>query len=237
MTVGSLKKIAFLAPKPGLSDAEFRAYWRGTHGPLVGGSPGYADWRRRYVQNHILANGPVGQPLAHSGMAEFWLPGDDPNEDAYAQTALYRDRIRVDELNFIDMDRTVSMTAREEIRLAGTAPGSAKLVVLSPPCADPFGATIPASALAGWSLDHILPGSFRLPGARRVGALPWTLIETLRLRDPGALAAVPVSLAQGRQSFLAEELVFFDASASQDAPVDRVDANFTGDEGLRLPDP
>ncbi len=73
------KKVAFLARRPDLSDDAFGSYWRQIHGPLVASSPGYAAYRHRYVQNHVLAPGPVGDGFAFAGMAEFWLPGD--NED------------------------------------------------------------------------------------------------------------------------------------------------------------
>ena len=52
-----LKKIAFLVPRSGLSQEAFTRYWRETHGPLVAGSPGYGEYRRKYVQNHL-----VGRP-------------------------------------------------------------------------------------------------------------------------------------------------------------------------------
>ena len=57
------KKIAFLAPRPGLGDPAFRRYWRETHGPLVATSPGYAAYRQRYVQNHLIGPGPTGQEV------------------------------------------------------------------------------------------------------------------------------------------------------------------------------
>lgn len=72
-----LKKIAFLAPRSGLSDHEFRRYWREVHGQVVAGSPGYARYRRRYVQNHVAKRGPFGHPFAFGGIAAFWLPDQE----------------------------------------------------------------------------------------------------------------------------------------------------------------
>lgn len=231
------KKIAFLGPRPGLGDEAFRAYWREVHGPVVGGSPGYAAYRWRYVQNHILGPGPVGALPAFAGMAEFWLPGD--NEDEFASTSIYRDRIRVDELNFIDMDATVSMTAVEQVVKAGEGP--AKLVLLSSRAPglslDDFRgllAQYAVSALAeddfagrlrGWTMNHVVPGSFRLPGARPVSPLPLDCVEELwfasqqamesAFASPGYLQHVRPLLQQAcstdnQRSFRAEELVFFD---------------------------
>lgn len=232
------KKIAFLAPRSGMSDDAFRRYWRDAHGPLVAGSPGYAAYRQRYVQNHIIAAGPLGGAFAFAGMAEFWLPSD--NEDDFAATPIYRDRIRVDEMKFIDMDHTVSMSAVEEVVKPGR--GAVKLVVLSRRAAglalDDFRRQVTstyvdaalgepdfAGRMRGWSLNLVIEGSFRLPGARSASALPIDCIEEIWFdSDAEAMAAFSclaytqgirpiaqqVFCADGCQSFLAEEHVFFD---------------------------
>ncbi len=233
------KKIAFLAPRTGMADAAFRQYWREVHGPLVAASPGYEAYRHRYVQNHILAAGPLGGAVAFSGMAEFWLPGD--NEDEFATTAIYRNRIRIDEMRFIDMDNTVSMSAVESIFKPGRGP--VKLVVLSVrrpglALADFHNAVSSAYRLAmlsapgvgdrilGWTANRVVEGSCRLPGGRMTGALPIDCIEEMwfssyadafaAFASDGYFQAVrPIAQqlfsAEGCQSFLAEELVFFDA--------------------------
>lgn len=232
------KKIAFLAPRPGMTDAAFRQYWRQVHGPLVAGSPGYQAYRWRYVQNHILAAGPIGGAVSFSGMAEFWLPGD--NEDEFATTAIYQDRIRVDELRFIDMDNTVSMTAVETI--VKPARAAVKLIVLAArrpglALADfheavtsvyrpaMLGAAGVGERILGWTVNSVVEGSFRLPGGRKTGALPIDCIDEMwfgsyadafaAFASDGYLQAVrPIAQkifsAQGCQSFMAEELVFFD---------------------------
>ncbi len=232
-----LKKIAFLVPRPGMGDAEFRAYWSGTHGSVVAGSPGYGAWRLRYAQNHVVERGPVGDGFAFAGMAEFWLPGDSPNEDTYASTPIYRDRIRVDELNFIDMDRTVSMSANERVFREGR--GGTKLVILTsrapgitaeafavgyeqkyvlPLLADP----IVGSRILGWEAGFVIPGTFRLPGARPVDGFAVDCVEEMWFASKADAAAVlacanglndPATTLFGvRQSFFAEEIVFFDVA-------------------------
>lgn len=229
-----LKKIAFLVPKPGMSGDDFRDYWRETHGPLVAGSPGYGEWRLRYAQNHVLDRGPVGAPFAFSGMAMFWLPGPSPNEDTYAQTSIYRGRIKVDEMNFVDMDRTVSMSAHEHVLKAGN--GEVKVVVLSARAtgvsADGFSrayrqdfapvalASPVGSRVAGWSANITIPGTFRLPGARPVDGFAIDCVEELWFasrRDAQDFFADPLvggdaAMFGPRQSFIAEEIVFFDAA-------------------------
>lgn len=236
-----LKKIAFLVPRPDMADAAFRTYWREIHGPVVAGSPGYEKWRLRYAQNHVLGPGPVGQPFDFAGMAEFWLPGNSPNEDAFGATPIYRDRIRVDELNFIDMDRTISMTATEEVIRKGS--GAAKLVILSQyadgargddlrrsytdHAAAALGRPAFGERVLGWTANHVVPGTFRLPGARSAAALAVDCVEELWFFDDDTLEAAFASgdfraaIAPARDrlfaaatasSFKAEELVFFDVT-------------------------
>jgi uncharacterized protein (TIGR02118 family) len=124
----SLKKIALLQPHKDLSREQFERYWREVHGPLVSQSPGYLQYRLRYIQNQWLPVGPQGLPPTWAGAAEFWLPAD--NEDEFATTAIYQQRIRPDEARFIDFGGTVSMTARETVIQEGTAP--IKLWLVSP---------------------------------------------------------------------------------------------------------
>ena len=203
------KKIAFLVPRPGIDTAAFQAYWVGTHGPTVAGSPGYGRWRRRYVQNHVLSAGPVGTSFTFAGMAMFWLPGNSPNEDAFADTEVYRDRIAVDERRFIDMERTVSMTAIEDIVEPGSGP--VKLVILSQraPGVDAtvlrrrYATELVAAArtapgfaqqLAGWRVNHVVEGSCRLPGARPTEALAIDLVEEMWFSSAAALQAATEAL-------------------------------------------
>ena len=247
-----IRKIAFLLPKPGLSLPAFTAYWRRTHGPLVANSPGYAAWRSQYAQNHVLGLGPIGAPPAFAGMAAFRLPSAAPNEDDYATTPIYLDRIRIDELNFIDMDRTVSMSAIEHPLKRGT--GAAKIVILSTRAAalssedfasdlctrhrDAVLALPAAQLLRGWSANVVIPGTFRLPGARAVQALKMDCVEEFwfdtsddasaffaALASSDEVRAVASGLIDTRSliSFQAEELVFFDdgrptALAMQSSP-------------------
>jgi uncharacterized protein (TIGR02118 family) len=232
----TFKKIAFLVAKPGLTSDAFSDHWRNRHGPLVSNSPGYARWRSRYVQNHVQGPGPVGSTLGFAGMAEFWLPGQSPSEEDFSATSTYRDHIEPDERRFIDMDRTVSMTAIEDVVVPGHAPGGpVKLVVLSRR-ADAIGAAelrqryatqfvaavlaVPAFAtrLRGWSANHVLEGSYRLPGGRTSDALSVDVIDELWFDSAADIAEAfkattftsPLLSDAGRQSFVASEHVFFD---------------------------
>jgi uncharacterized protein (TIGR02118 family) len=235
-----LKKIAFLVPRPGLAAEEFRRYWREVHGHVVAQSPGYAEYRRRYVQNHIVENGPVGQVFAYAGMAEFWLPREVSNEEAFSMSTIYRDRIRVDEEKFIDMNATISMTAVEQVARPGS--GTAKLVIVSSRVHglthDEFhdgvasrlvnaalGEADFSARLRGWTINHVVTGSFRLPGARPVDGVAIDCVQEFWFdsfgdaRDAIGSAGYETKIrpveerlfrSEGQSSFLAEEVVFFD---------------------------
>lgn len=203
-----LKKIAFLVPRAGLARGEFNRYWRETHGPVVSGSPSYGQYRLKYVQNHIVGSDPVGETFAYAGMAEFWLPED--NEDTFATTTIYQDRIKVDEMKFIDMDATISMTAVEEIARQGT--GALKLVVIRRGGANGVGSGRSVSrALRGAVLNHVIEGSFRLPGARPVQAAITSVEELWFDSDFEAREAISdLHGENGWSAFVAKEFVFFE---------------------------
>ncbi|MBJ6135245.1 EthD domain-containing protein [Ochrobactrum sp. Q0168] len=124
-----IKKLVFLTPKQGMTDDAFAAYWLGTHGPLIASLPNYGTWRQRYVQNHITGQSPVGNNFVYSGIAEFWIPGESPNEDSFSRTDAFREIVRPDELNFLDLDRTAVIAATEEVLVPGS--GQVKLIILS----------------------------------------------------------------------------------------------------------
>ena len=199
-----LKKIAFLVPRYGLSQEAFTRYWRETHGPLVAGSPGYGQYRRKYVQNHFVGR-PMGDAFEYAGMAEFWLPGD--NEDTFATTQIYRERIKVDEMKFIDMDGTVSMTAIEEIVRVAT--GSIKLVVIRRQI-DPVMSKV-GFAANGVVLNHVIKGSFRLPGARPVqGGIERVDEYWFDSESDACRVLASLIVEAGQSAFLAREYVFFE---------------------------
>jgi hypothetical protein len=200
------------------------------------------------VQNHVTGRGPVGEAFDFAGMAEFWLPGSSPNEDTFSTTPIYRDRIAVDERNFIDMDRTVSMAAVEDVIKQGDA--SHKLVILSRRApgvsaehlrrryATEYASAALASPgfgdrVSGWRVNHVVEGSFRLPGARPASALAVDVVEELWFASESEVNAAfksaeyshrlaPIVAAlfslDGRRSFIAREFVFFDRGHPVDPP-------------------
>ena len=186
----TFKKIAFLTPRAGLDEAGFREYWEQIHGPLVGSAPGYAQWRWRYIQDHPIEPGPDNAgTFAFSGIAEFWLPPQSRSETDYAQSPVYRDRIAPDEDRFIDKSATLALRAQEQVLLRGDGP--VKLMRLGKWSAgitptqlaelhEEMGALGLTAPLSDWRVDHVVPGSTRLPGAETATGLEFDYVETLR---------------------------------------------------------
>lgn len=235
---GLIKKMVLVARKPDLSAEAFSKHWRENHGPLVASSPDYGKWRLKYIQNHILKQGPIGASFDLAGIAEFWLPGSSPNEDDFTKTPIYQERIKDDELKFLDMKGTVSFAAAEDILVQGT--GKVKLMVLSTKKGGMSEQELKArykegstAALAntaflrhlrGWTVNYTIEGTFRLAGGFAAETLPVDCVEELWFDSiPDCEQAVSACLKAdaswpslggafgSRQSFIAEELVFFDA--------------------------
>lgn len=223
-----LKKIAFLVRRPDLSREQFTRHWREQHGPLVAQSPGYERYRLGYAQNHVLGPTAIGQAFPWDGMAEFWLPGEAPNEEDFSSTPIYRERIAVDERLFIDMGATVSSTATETRVVDGHGP--AKVVIAAAGVAGtPSGGAAFAEhalsrhpgldgAVAGWVVNDVIPGTFRLPGAHPLADLRIDAIHELWFASAAdrAVALGPLSEAATDRldpdrttSFVAEEIVYF----------------------------
>lgn len=224
-----LKKIAFLVRRPDLTHGQFTWHWREQHGPVVARSPGYERYRLGYAQNHVLGETAIGQPFPWSGMAEFWLPGEAPNEDDFSSAAIYRDRIAEDERLFIDMGATVSMAATEIQMIEGHGPTKVVIAAVGVDGAGSSGGRAfvddalsryggLADAVAGWAVNEVLPATFTLPGARPLADLRIDAVHELWFASTADCAAVMGPLreaAAGRldpdrtSSFMAEEIVYF----------------------------
>jgi hypothetical protein len=227
------KKIAFLVPRPNMSHEDFLNHWRLKHGPLVANSPNYGTWRNRYVQNHVQGDGPLGGSFLFAGVAEFWLPGSSPNEDEFSKSETYRLHIAHDEVNFINMSETVSMTAVEEIVLQGDAP--IKLIILSKlqnknekinlslhyrSEVIEKNLTRPkfSSYVRGWRVNYVLPGSFRSPGGKEVKGIEIDFVDEIWFDSIDEMALAFNNLSWGssflnlktQQSFWVKEYVLFD---------------------------
>jgi len=75
-----IKLIGFLTRKPGMSIADFQAYWREVHAPMIAASPGL----RRYIQSHACPEVYDEYPPAYDGVAEAWFDDLDAFNAAVA---------------------------------------------------------------------------------------------------------------------------------------------------------
>lgn len=236
------KKIAFLEPKPNMNFDDFDMYWSSVHGPVVANSPNYKLYRNKYVQNHIYKNSIIGNEFPYAGVAEFWITTEKSNEREFAKTDTYKFNIKPDEINFIDMNKTIAMSGSEIVFL--TSKNSSKLMLISErqdefdmsnmdyTSAQPYFSFItnfldPPGKMTGYSIDVIEENSFSLPGAKPSASLRIACIETFRF--PSQVSArsafqqliVSADFDEARrgaglghfQALLAEELVFFENGA------------------------
>lgn len=80
-----IKRISLLVRKPELSREAFARHWREVHGPLALRLPKVV----RYVQNHIVDEGPRHPHLPPGaqqvdGIVEFWFESRQDMDDSFA---------------------------------------------------------------------------------------------------------------------------------------------------------
>ena len=108
-----VKIIVCAARKPGLSHAQFDSYWREQHAAVIKSVPEFTRHVRRYMQNHRAAEDtPFLGVGANDGVAELWFDDMAALNAAIAEPR-YLEVIRMDELRFVNMERTVSMVTAE----------------------------------------------------------------------------------------------------------------------------
>lgn len=90
------KMIVVLHRKDGMSREEFRAYWRDVHGAMGARMPRV----RKYVQNHVLADG-----APFDGIAEMWF--DSPADMQAAFTSEVAQEAARDVVNFLSGQQVV----------------------------------------------------------------------------------------------------------------------------------
>ncbi|PZW37741.1 uncharacterized protein (TIGR02118 family) [Humitalea rosea] len=84
-----IKRMSFIARRPGIDDARFRHEWLEVHGPLVRGFPGLVA----YTQNHILDREAVPgtscprEALPIDGLVEMWFRDEAALQAAFASPA------------------------------------------------------------------------------------------------------------------------------------------------------
>jgi uncharacterized protein (TIGR02118 family) len=116
-----VKLIVCAVRKAGLSHEEFATYWRERHAPLVRSVPEFTRHVRRYVQCHIAtATVPLAAAGDYDGVAELWFDDVEALAAAFAEPR-YLEVIRPDELEFVDLERTISFVT-EEVPIIAASP-------------------------------------------------------------------------------------------------------------------
>jgi uncharacterized protein (TIGR02118 family) len=84
--VGRVRTIALLGRRPGMTFAEFDAYWRDVHAPLAAQVPGIV----RYVQRHVIPDPETGEPdngFGIDGLAAIDYESEEAMEKGWATEA------------------------------------------------------------------------------------------------------------------------------------------------------
>ncbi len=110
-----IKLIILLKRKQGMSLDDFQAYWHGTHGKVVMGTPPFSDYIRRYVQSPNVRGARsafASDDSGFDGAAEVWFDDVESMNKAFAEPR-YLEIVRPDELNFVDLDGCKVMVVEE----------------------------------------------------------------------------------------------------------------------------
>jgi uncharacterized protein (TIGR02118 family) len=110
----------FITRKAGLSDDQFYRYWRETHAPIVKKIPQL----KGYIQSHRIPYDINNS--TYGGEAEVWLDDLDALK-ALQKSPEYLDGAFRDEPNFIDIERSDFLAARDHVLIEGARkPGLVK---------------------------------------------------------------------------------------------------------------
>ncbi|KEF58648.1 uncharacterized protein A1O9_06574 [Exophiala aquamarina CBS 119918] len=110
---GKLRLCLLIPRKKGITEEEFHRHWANIHGPLV------TDWMSKYgviVYNQFHrvqhTSEAIGNPPQYDGIAEITFSRYEDMEAAY-KDKVYLEKIRPDELRFIDFDNIVFSMGRD----------------------------------------------------------------------------------------------------------------------------
>ena len=108
-----VKNIEFVTHKPGMTIEAFQPYWREVHGPLGGAIPVI----RRYVQSHTRRSiYQAGRTPDYDGIALTWF--DNTQAMRVSATLPEYERVRADEVNFIDVEKLSFIITTEQVIVA-----------------------------------------------------------------------------------------------------------------------
>lgn len=102
-----VKVILLLHRRPGMSQEQFRRYWREVHAPLLLRLPGL----RRLVLNYALPAGP-GRAPACDGVGEDWFDSAEAMQAALASPE--GQAVAADAPNFVDLSKVQMVVVEED---------------------------------------------------------------------------------------------------------------------------
>ena len=110
MPPNGVKNIEFVTHKPGMAIEAFQHHWREVHGPLGAAIPVV----ERYVQSHTRRSiYQTGRSPAYDGVALTWFA--DTQAMRVSATLPEYDRVRADEINFIDAEKLAFIITTEHM--------------------------------------------------------------------------------------------------------------------------
>jgi len=102
------KRMSFFCHRPDLERAQSLRYWREEHAPLAASPPGLF----RYVQSTVLERCGTAELPQFDGVAQLFFDNDDALGSIVA-SPLFRDVIKPDERNFIDIATAMVLAVQE----------------------------------------------------------------------------------------------------------------------------
>lgn len=110
----TVKFVALLKRRPGMSREEFIDYHRANHSKIFMADPTIRRLCRKYVQSHPVPSGMEGIPdPPFDGIVEAWFDTLEDLREAFSSET-YMVNIRTDELKFIDVEHTVDIVTEED---------------------------------------------------------------------------------------------------------------------------
>lgn len=115
------KRLSIKTRRPDLSRSEFRHYYETCHVPLGLSFINHFGWLR-YVRNHVRSS--RGGLITFDCYAEFWV-ADDADDEALYRFLRSEDfrRLDLDDREFLDISRRLSLEVREIVLLADKSAG------------------------------------------------------------------------------------------------------------------
>jgi uncharacterized protein (TIGR02118 family) len=117
-----MKQFSLFKRREDISRNQFLDYWRFKHGPLARGVPEFRNYASVYIQNH-----PGALPLYleqqtsydFDGIVELWTSDNEADREAFYGSDNYENRLKPDELVFINRSQSHRVRAYEVKILEG----------------------------------------------------------------------------------------------------------------------